>query len=43
MVLSLIDSDKIPRWLSTLPNNIKVVIVILIGLHVFGILLVVLM
>lgn len=43
MLVSLIDSDKIPKWISTLPNNIKVVIVILVGLHVFGILLVVLM
>jgi len=41
---SILDNNVlIPKWLSTLPNNIKVVLVILIGLHVFGVLLVVLL
>lgn len=42
---SILDNNNvlIPKWLSTLPNNIKVVLVILIGLHVFGVLLVVLL
>jgi len=41
---SILDNNAlIPKWLSTLPNHIKVVLVILIGLHVFGVLLVVLL
>ena len=42
-MLLTINDNMIPKWLSTLPNNIKVVLVILIGLHVFAIVFIILM
>ena len=35
--------NYLPQWLSTLPNHIQVVLIILILLHVVGVLLVVLL